>query len=381
MKRFFCLFAVLLTVLALSLPAFAIEPARGDMDEVFKDVEMHITFDDTTGRDDTKQHSVLPYGTSTHVSGVYGRGMCVQYNLNHLEVQKMSFGAASFSVSGWFRMTFHANLPMLYTNRDLSDIADSPYHDAIAAKPGWSLYIDWQNNTVFSANVEGGTPFYCTFPTSAYYPSTDTDAAKWHHMALVVDRESGTVSLYMNGKQVGETFDLPADHAGKTYDTAEKINRCKMAIGDDLSGDYQDKQHMIMFIDEISLFLRALTAEEVAAIYDYVPQVPETYEGGSPVTDEAGQWVIANPPAQETAPVETVIPETEPVTAEPETDAPDPAETDPSADESDKDAYGGGTAKSENTPGQKVVNFMILAYGVLSVALIVCVLVIPKKKR
>ncbi len=387
MKKTILVFLLSLLLILASLPTFAaqnIEPARGNIDEVFRDADLHCTFDNTTGKDITKNHSVMPYGTCTHVSGRYGRAMCMQYNLNSLQVKKMGFGSDSFTFSAWFRITFYAGLPMLFTNRDLSSVdGNAVYHDPIADLPGWSLYLCWNGDLAFSANAEGATPFYGTFPTASYFPSTNSDSSVWHHVVLTVDREIGEVSLYVDNKQVGDSLSLPTDHAGKSYDTAEKEKDMQLMIADDLSRDYQDTQHLIMYIDEIAAFKRVLTEEEIAAIYDYVPEVPEMDFNWRPVTDDSGEWVIANPSMD----AETAAPVTEPVDSEespPETEAPQiPSDTEPdeaTPDESD-DAYGGGTADGENKSGLMVVDTVIIVYGLLCVVLLLCLFFIPKKKQ
>ncbi len=396
MKKLAIILSTLLLLTALILPVAALEPARGNIDEVFKDAYLHSTFDNTTGKDITKNHSVMPYGTCTHIGGQFGRGMNMHSPLNSLQIKKFGVGAGSFSFSGWFKVSYHDNLPMLFTNRDLSSLIGSEEffgHDAIADIPGWSIYLDWSGNVVFSAKpAEGGVPFYCIFPTADYFPSTGMDTAKWHHLVVVVDKENCTVSAYVDNEQIGESESLPKSHADKSYDTEEE-RKGIMTIGDDISNDYQDTLLMTMHIDEIAAFKRALTEDEIAAIYDYIPEVPVLAEDWRPVTDDSGEWVIANPPVG----AETQAPATEPVDNEqipPETEAPEtPAEPLPDdtapADTEDadttpadtEDAYGGGTADSENKSGLMVVDAVIVIYGLLCIVLLLCLFLLPKKKK
>ncbi|MCR4906633.1 MAG: discoidin domain-containing protein, partial [Clostridiales bacterium] len=86
---------------------------------------------------------------------------------------------------------------------------------------------------------------------------------QWYHLAVVVDREAGTYKLYINGRDFYLPGEFTADNGfdGLAFDSDLPFN-----IGQDGTGAYSGNR-LVTTYDEFAIFKKALTHEEVAALY------------------------------------------------------------------------------------------------------------------
>lgn len=124
-----------------------------------------------------------------------------------------------------------------------------------------------ENDWKYNANSESGerTDFEYKYSNS---PLEDVNGV-WYHIAIVVDRANEVYTLYVNGVSQGETDFSGKGHTGETYD--DEGNEYTFNIGDDGSGMYNFGCTFNFDYDEVAVFKRALTADEVVAIYEYDP--------------------------------------------------------------------------------------------------------------
>jgi len=96
---------------------------------------------------------------------------------------------------------------------------------------------------VYSGAWEGGLNYNITMGT-----------ANWYHMAMTRVDGTGACKVYVNGSQVGSTFNATGSDASTPY---MKIGGNSTA-GDSVEG----------LIDDFAIFDRALSADEIASIYN-----------------------------------------------------------------------------------------------------------------
>ena len=108
---------------------------------------------------------------------------------------------------------------------------------------------------------------------------------KWQHIAVTVDESSNEMVFYRNGvkidkaqKATGGSFD-PQDLANVIKDTSNGGN---LIIGNNNDESQGDGGHFSGAIDEVRIYKRALSAEEISQLYD-----PESTDSSSDETQIA----------------------------------------------------------------------------------------------
>ena len=148
---------------------------------------------------------------------------------------------SSFSVAFWFKKSSRGNAQAMITgNRDWLKQNNAGW--AITTIVGKTFAVRVANqdiNVGFPALVDGN----------------------WHHVALVIDRRTGTMTCYGDGKVVGTPMKIPAGTVGHGMETL---------VGASGSGAFaapgDNKQKA--YVDDYAIWTRALTAKEVVAMYN-----------------------------------------------------------------------------------------------------------------
>ena len=111
------------------------------------------------------------------------------------------------------------------------------------------------------------------------YGSTNIVDDQWHHVAVVHAANSplSAVTLYVDGK--AETATTPGGAEINTI--LDTLSRDDFRIGNTFKGQ----------IDDVLLFDRALTAEQVAALYSAVPLAVEV-DASALNSEEPGSYLI-----------------------------------------------------------------------------------------
>jgi len=286
MKKLALLLASLLIGAMFATAAYA--SAGGDL---LASADVHMSFENGI-KDDNDNYKIISDGNTPVVAGKFGSGVNCQGGVNYLTVDGWKFGADSFTFTAW----------IICNERDSDSdpaIVGSKYWDS-GSNIGWVLSArdnDWKYN----ANSETGqrTDFEYSYYDS---PLEDVNGV-WYHIAVVVDRAKEVYTLYVNGVSQGETDFSDKGHAGETYD--DEGNGYTFNIGDDGSGIYNSKFTFNFDYDEVAVFKRALTADEVIAIYEYDPIADLAVEE-VPVAEEAP--AAEAPAAEAPAPVAEAAP-------------------------------------------------------------------------
>ncbi len=283
MKKLALVLASLLIGAMFATAAYA--SAGGDL---LASADVYMSFENGI-KDDNGNYKILSDGDTPIVEGKFGSGVNCEGGINYLTVDGWKFGADSFTFTAW----------IICNERD-SDadpaIVGSKYWDS-GSNIGWVLSArdnDWKYN----ANSESGqrTDFEYKYSNS---PLEDVNGV-WYHIAIVVDRAKEVYTLYVNGVSQGETDFSGKGHAGETYD--DEGNGYTFNIGDDGSGIYNSKFTFNFGYDEVAVFKRALTADEVVAIYEYDPIAALAVEEVLVVEEVPAAEAPAPAPVAEAAP-------------------------------------------------------------------------------
>ena len=118
---------------------------------------------------------------------------------------------------------------------------------------GYHYYPEGTNNLWFTVRNSSDTA------TNAY--TNKTNPLQYNHIVGVADRISGTVNLYVNGTLM----------AGTAWDGSIKDPATKWTIGLSGNSSWEEKHrgNLDGWIDEVRVYNRALSADEVRALYAY----------------------------------------------------------------------------------------------------------------
>jgi len=183
----------------------------------------------------------------------------------------VQFGTSEdFSVSLWANYTNQGDDIPFISNKDWDS----------SSNPGWGIFTQGGGN--YRINVTGpnlGADKYSETDT----PSTLKDG-NWHHIAVSLQRapfgQSAFVYAYLDGHLVSkhpmdvvgsiDTATLPlTDHQTAAPVPTLIQSSFQVNIGQDGTGVYTDNHngHLIGLFDDLGIWGRALTANEVAGIY------------------------------------------------------------------------------------------------------------------
>jgi len=234
-----------------------LSPSAGDA--YFEtDTKNYIIYDGTNWRVYISDGIDLNYSSSNTHSGYFDGN---DYAIGTVEALS---GVNAFSASFWFRYNSVNKIPL---------------------SGGSSISTRWQIHLVSGTKIE-----YSSDPTGTYpgptHPSwtvASMSSSNWYHVALIHDNTS--VTLYLNGASQGTK--TGAASANQTWrGTNLNIGRYGVA-----SSYYWDG-----WIDEVSVFNRALTSTEVTNIYSNKSYLSPTalWRLNNNTTDELGNYDLTN---------------------------------------------------------------------------------------
>ncbi|MCR4327789.1 MAG: LamG domain-containing protein [Nanoarchaeota archaeon] len=208
------------------------------------------------------------WNSSCKVGGCYSFDGTGDYlKVNDPASGSLDFGTGNFSVSGWFYLN---SLP-----NDWKGIAVK----GASGSPGYSISISSGNS--FSADVMGssGTNQHVNCANSAVL------ADQWYHGVAVFDRND-KIYVYLNGdEKCNAVYDLGNDNSVS--------NSIDLYLG-----SYSDGSQWFFngSIDEIQIYNRALSPEQVSAIYDAGVAGHQVEKVVSQETAKGDSWQVAITP-------------------------------------------------------------------------------------
>lgn len=191
------------------------------------------------------------HGTATWTSAIHGNGFSCDYTNGEDYIQIANSTSlenvqeSSYSLAAWFKPT---NLPP-GTN------SDNTAGYRIVGKAGWHLGLIYDNaGDFFVEHWLGTTPTWNG--AGAWYMNAP---GKWYHVAGVVDRDAGTIKLYLNGS-LAETTTFTAGAAAYEYGTEP------WRIGVSYPAATNWGHAARGTIDDVRIYNRAIKADEVTKL-------------------------------------------------------------------------------------------------------------------
>jgi predicted phosphodiesterase len=220
----------------------------------------HASFDDETLRDSTEyeNHGVACGHGVDFVDGVIGKALKIynrDENGNHLwskpainyaefgTEDSFAFNYNNFTIAGWYKVNRAAPVEgIIFTNKDANG---NGFYVAVNGERG-----------VFAQIVINGQKIY--IPASGNVGGSAVLDQQWHHIAFSVDRK-GEAVLYLDGIAI---FSVNiSGHTGSAGGSFLTIGRDRVSG----TGGLDDA-----LVDEVSVWNRALTAEEIAMAKDII---------------------------------------------------------------------------------------------------------------
>jgi hypothetical protein len=190
-------------------------------------------------------------GSSVHVPAGMVRGARLFYERSYVEIPHstdLDLGTGDFSIDAWIKIP--ATEPSVTSvNRSHVTILEKRFNNGSSAQGIW-LYLD--NDRLFLEIADGAS-------YSAYGSGIQVSDNDWHLIAVTVDRDqSDGVIFYLDGHEVAPRFD-PRPQSGSLDNSLPLYIARRSPIGGvGFSG----------LLDEFELFRSALSADEIAEIYD-----------------------------------------------------------------------------------------------------------------
>ena len=191
-------------------------------------------------------------GNATVVAGGrHGNGLWLNGIDGFVEVPshaELRPSRGSFSVAGWMLVTSQSGDHHLMGQAEVPKTSNDKTRSVI-----WSVRL-FEGTGGVRAGMRSLDQSVDTFWTA---PTGDLRDSHWHHLAVVFDRENQVQSYYVDGKPAATE-----DNKGKFSPNDSLDSSLTLKIGTDGGFGFT-----LGMIDDVVLFRRALTAEEVYELY------------------------------------------------------------------------------------------------------------------
>ncbi len=187
-------------------------------------------------------------------TGQFNDGLAMTINSSHqqISVNDPAGGELDFSASQSFTLTTWIKFTSLESN--LFDIAQKGY-DFNPAFPGYKFYI---------SNSGGAYPFVCSINdgtnvdvTNSLY-SSGLDDGEWHLVGCVINRSNNSIISFIDGVSM---------YGASILGSSTIANNNNLLIGElDVDSEIENGG-----IDDIRIYNRALTNQEMEDLYTYTP--------------------------------------------------------------------------------------------------------------
>ncbi|MFQ6026036.1 MAG: LamG-like jellyroll fold domain-containing protein [Dehalococcoidia bacterium] len=185
----------------------------------------------------------------------------------------LNFGSASFSIVAWIKFSSSSDTDVL---RKGSTSTASDWYKLEVTKDSHRFRFNLNTSSVSSTSLD----------TAQGY-----NDGQWHHIAAIRDVEGGRMRIYVDGVEV----------ASRSNPAGSVTNSANLAIG---SKDTLDDDFFNGILDEVALYDRALSPEEVSALFEpnqpppdaSAPSVPSGLTAAATLSDVDLDWNAANDP-------------------------------------------------------------------------------------
>ena len=214
---------------------------------------VHLTFDNTYQNSVTNAVKAAAVGLPTFAAGKVGsHALAIKTTASKANFvtlgapPELNFGSSTdFTIAFWVKFTIWDSNPALVSNKDWTS----------TFTPGWVIATSRPGGFVWNFRESNGIEAHY------YGPFGQLGNTNWHHLAVSFDR-GGNASAYLDGALVNET---PIGAGVPSVDTAPGL---ATNIGQDGTGAKPEATLEDGLIDDLGIWRRVVTAEEIKQIYD-----------------------------------------------------------------------------------------------------------------
>jgi hypothetical protein len=176
-------------------------------------------------------------GHASTTAGKFGRGGSFNRTDAYVSTPLSVANSESYTFSVWF-------------NSAGFDSGMEGYHNIIASNvhPGYALYVRDSSNPILGFSTDFG---HGNTATEADF--SPINIGQWYHAVAINDAESGTISLYVDGE------------------LQDSLSRIGSIEGNLLIGSYVESYLWNGQLDEVRIYNRALSPDEVRKLYEWAP--------------------------------------------------------------------------------------------------------------
>jgi len=239
--------------LILSIGAGVVYPASTVSAAITNEMVAHFTFDSHYSNGVQNNVKATPVGIPSFKPGLVGSHALafssVNGKANYVTLgtpAELNFGGSTdFSVSLWVRFSVWDGNPAFIANKDWSGIGP----------PGWVIATTRPGGLVWNIRETDGI--------EAHYYGTagQISDGQWHHIAVSFDRNA-KASAYVDGVMVNQT-DIGPGQPSINTSPGFATN-----VGQDGTGSNANATIEDGLIDDLAIWRRVITADEVKQIYE-----------------------------------------------------------------------------------------------------------------
>ena len=248
-----------------------------------------------------------PVASVEYGSVPFGDGFDCQSNgsayfdgTNYMTLPELKLGSEDFSVAFWVKPTDLAYSD--YENCKIPIVSTAASSDR--KDIGMSIFINVENGalvvTLGDSESDNGMNASCFFftPTSAKATSNADRYVgkplhselenKWTHFAVVMDRDNSKLRIFMD---FAEVFTADIAYFGTSTKLPSDVSADALPFTVGEYGTPVDGDNAIVYIDDLAVFNRAVTAEDIEIMAEYFRELPHEHTASSLWSyDDTAHW-------------------------------------------------------------------------------------------
>ncbi len=201
------------------------------------------------------------YG-ATWVDGVHGKALSFNGNEDYVKINSNLLNQLPLTISGWVKPEVRSDYG--YTTQFPNNVISNDYPGSSGMGFGVNM---WRHNTMITVEYQGHIGEKASFvriTNVSFVQST------WHF--VVVTYTIGNFWLYVDGKEIY--------HLNFTQEALDGVNYIRIGKHNDDSYRYATTRFFKGAVDELRIYNRALSANEIKELYYmYAPKAPQSLSG------------------------------------------------------------------------------------------------------
>lgn len=219
--------------------------------------EVYLGFENNSANSGTANTVVNKYNTLTYAEGKCGQAIFLD-STHYTGVEGLTLGKGSFSVAAWIKPTDLAFDPE-YDRKLLPIISNAKNGERETL--GFNVLLDIESKKLV-ATLGNGTEGVL----GEVDCGKDFCENEWTHIAVVYNMERASLTVYIN---FVKALDIPLTAADGTAFPTDSVKDTSYPIRIGNFGKATSSHSLMGYVDEVMIFTRALTFEDILTIFGY----------------------------------------------------------------------------------------------------------------